>query len=280
MYLLFDIGGTKMRIAASEDGVGFEEPMIIQTPELYADGIMAFKRLADEVLRGRKAKAIAGGIAGPFSERKASLVGSPNLGNWIGKPFRQDLEALFGAPVYTENDSAMVGLGEAVYGAGRGFDIVAYITVSTGVGGVRIVKGAIDEKTVGFEPGHQIIDADRTMVPDADGPYLGGIISGKAVAKRAGKSPKEISDAAFWDETAKYLAYGLNNTVVHWSPDVVVLGGSMIMGNPAIPVDRVEAHLKDILKIFPELPVIRKSELGDVGGLWGALDYIAKQLRL
>ena len=33
----------------------------------------------------------------------------------------------------------MVGLGEAVHGAGRGNCIVMYMTISTGVGGARIV---------------------------------------------------------------------------------------------------------------------------------------------
>ncbi len=61
---------------------------------------------------------------------------------------------------------------------------------------------------------------------------------------------------------------------VFWSPDVIVLGGSMITGDPSIPLDITEAHLKEILKIYPELPAIKKAELGDSGGLHGALEYI------
>jgi glucokinase len=51
------------------------------------------------------------------------------------------------------------GLGEAVFGAGKGREIVVYMTISTGVGGARIVGGKIDASAMGFEPGHQIIDA-------------------------------------------------------------------------------------------------------------------------
>ena len=64
---------------------------------------------------------------------------------------------------YLANDSDLDGLGEATVGAGKGFNIVAYITVSTGIGGVRIVGGKIDVSTYGFEPGHQIIDADGSI---------------------------------------------------------------------------------------------------------------------
>jgi N-acylmannosamine kinase len=39
------------------------------------------------------------------------------------------------------NDAVAAGLAEAVYGAGRGIPAFAYITVSTGVGGVCVLKG-------------------------------------------------------------------------------------------------------------------------------------------
>ena len=43
---------------------------------------------------------------------------------------------------------------------GEGLEIVAYHSVSTGVGGVKIEDGEISHSSIGFEPGHQI---DRTV---------------------------------------------------------------------------------------------------------------------
>ena len=51
---------------------------------------------------------------------------------------------------------------------------------------------------------------------------------------------------------ARPLAYGLNNTIVHWSPDIVVI--VLNDEEDCIPIDRVRAHLKGILHIYPELP--------------------------
>ena len=99
-------------------------------------------------------------------------------------------------------------------------------------------------------------------------------ISGRGVEQRFGKSAEEIDDPKVWEELAEWFAVGLNNTIVHWSPDVLVLGGSMIIKDVGIPVGRVEYHLKNIVKIFPELPDIKKAELGDVGGLYGGLELI------
>ncbi len=275
MYILFDIGGTKMRIAYSENGEYFEEPRVVETPHTYEEGRNLFIETAKAAAKGRGIKMLCGGIAGPFDEKKRSLVGSPNLKDWIGKPFLSEISREFAAPVKIENDSALVGLGEAKFGAGREDKIVAYITISTGFGGVRIVNQKIDNKSVGFEPGHQIIDADKTLVPDVSGLSADYILSGKEVEKRMGVKPREITDPEFWERMAKYLAFALNNVAVFWSPDSIVLGGSMITGSPAISVERTEEYLKEILKIYPEIPKIKKAELGDFGGLYGALAMLS-----
>lgn len=279
-YILFDIGGTNMRIALSRDGISFDEPHIIPTPKDFDAGMLAIKNIATELTGGEQVAAAGGGIAGTLSRDRTLFLNGPHLAGWNGKPIKAALEGVLGAPVYIENDTAIVGLGEAVAGAGAGHHIVAYVTVSTGVGGVRIVDRSIDASAMGFEPGHQVIDAGgllRQTSVGGQGFDLEGYISGTAISERYGKKPYEITDEVFWDEMARLLAYGLNNTIVHWSPDIVVIGGSM-MNKIGIPVDRVRAHLKGILHIYPELPIIEHSALGDIGGLHGALHYVKQQL--
>ncbi|MFA6269856.1 MAG: ROK family protein [Candidatus Paceibacterota bacterium] len=254
--ILFDIGATKTRIAFSADGETFEEPKVFTTVQNYEEIVSLFVATAQDLAQGREIKKIVGGM-------------SRSIADWNEQKLKEDLSKRLGGDVFIENDSAIVGLGEASWGAGKGFEIVAYITVSTGVGGVRIVNGKIDERAIGFEPGHQIIDIENGV-----NKTLEEMISGKALQKKTGKHPKEITDQDVWTEHAKFLAIGLNNIIVEWSPDCIVLGGSMITGNPAIPLDKTENYLKEILKIFPELPLIKKSELGDFGGLYGALAYL------
>ncbi|OGZ04941.1 MAG: hypothetical protein A2845_04370 [Candidatus Lloydbacteria bacterium RIFCSPHIGHO2_01_FULL_49_22] len=280
MFILFDIGGTNMRVALSKDGETFGEPKIVETPKDFDAGMLMLKSLSAELLNGEKLIAAGGGIAGTLSRDKTKFLNGPHLQGWNGKPIKAALEQSFGVPTFIENDTAIVGLGEAVAGAGRGYPIVVYMTVSTGVGGVRIVNQSIDISAIGFEPGHQIIDADGSLCKVSvcgTGLDFESQISGSAVTARYGKKPFEITDEVFWEEMARLLAYGLNNTIVHWSPDIVVLGGSM-MKKIGIPVDRVRAHLKGILNIYPELPKIEHSELGDIGGLHGALHFVKQNL--
>jgi predicted NBD/HSP70 family sugar kinase len=280
MYIFFDIGGTKTRIAASNDCLSFGEPIKIDTPKDFNAGIEEFKRIATDLSGGERIEYAGGGVAGPLDKDHSKLLNSPNLPGWIEKPLKEELEKALGASVVLQNDTAVVGLGEAHHGAGKGDEIVVYITVSTGVGGVRIVNGFIDKGRFGFEPGHQVIDMDGGVCPECnvskshpDGVgHLEGYVSGTATANRFGKKAYEIDQSdPVWDELAYFLAVGLNNTIVHWSPDIVVLGGSMMVGDPAIPLDKVMEYLKKELKIFPEHPILKKAELKDEGGLYGAM---------
>ena len=278
-YILFDIGGSKTRIALSHDAETFDEPVIVDTPKDFEVAMQLLKTTAFQLTKGERIDLAAGDIAGVFSRDRTVLQRAPHLPGWNGKPITEMLSLALGTKVIIDNDAAVVGLGEAVFGAGKGHQIVAYITVSTGVGGARIVDGRIDMSAMGFEPGRQIIDAGGSLATTSVGGHgmdLDGTISGTALSERYGKKPYELTDKKFWDEMARLLAYGLNNTIVHWSPDIVVIGGSM-MKEIGIPVDRVRAHLSGILHIFAELPLIEHSTLGDIGGLYGALALIKKE---
>lgn len=257
MYLLFDIGGTKTRITTS-DGQTVNQPTIVSTPQEYNLG--EFKQF-----KSQKPQAIAGGVAGPLNHDRTKLENSLQLPNWINKPLKQDLEKIFEAPVYLENDAALAGLGEAIHGAGKGYSIVAYLTISTGVGGVKIVDGKIDKNIHGFEPGQMMIEGGR----------LADLISSMGLEKKYAVKPEEIKDEAVWEKTAEYLAQGLNNIIIGWSPEIVVLGGGVMN---SISLDKVTLHLKKIMNVFPDIPLLVKAKLGDSSGLYGSLEYLKQNL--
>src|SRR3989344_5741181 len=258
MHLLFDIGGTNTRMAVSRGGEGFEEPVIFQTPSGFDEAIFLFKKTALE-LTGGGLTAIVGGLPGILNKDKSSLLDAPNLKDWSGKPIKSELEKAFGAPVFLENDAALAALGEAVFGAGKEKRIVAYFTVSTGVGGARVVDGVLDASAFGFEPERQIVDGTHT---------LGYYISGNGIKKRYGKSPESIDDPAAWEEAARWLAIGVSNAIALWSPEIFVLGGAMMRHR--ISVVEVKQRAEEFGN-FPEFPEIVAAQLGDASGLYGAL---------
>jgi len=277
MHVLFDIGGTKTRVAVSDDLASFTKKKF-DTPTSFADGIEAIVHAVEELSDGKEITAVAGGIRGPLNEAKTTIVSETVLTDWVCKPIAETLSSRFGAPLQLENDAALVGLGEAHFGAGKGHDIVAYLTVSTGVGGARIVNGKIDKARTNFEPGHQVVDIDGSTEGGTTPDILQDLISGTSLEKSRGIKPYEVPQSdEVWDQLAKYLAYGLKNTIVYWSPDVIVLGGSMIIGDPRILLEDIIHHTKEVLGGEQECPSIVDATLEDEGGLYGALALLQQR---
>ena len=277
-YIVFDIGGTKTRIATSTDLKSFDEVRSYKTPPTFKAGMQLFvetvAELTDDIT------AIAGGIRGRLMEDKSGVENDGKLTKWAGESVVGYLQKEYGTiPVFLENDAAIAGVGEAVFGGGEGLPIVAYHTVSTGVGGAKIEDGEIDQAHIGFEPGHQILDIDRTILGEDITPTLENMVSGTAVKNRFGVEPYEIPQTdILWDELAGYLGQGLRNTILYWSPDAIVLGGSMIIGDPAIKIDAIRKATARAMEGFEPTPLICEAKLGDEAGLWGGLAVLTKRL--
>ncbi len=279
MYIVFDIGGTKTRIATSSDLVTLDVIQKIETSLSYQDGFLAVTDIIDTLSNGKQINGIAGGIRGPLNHEKTGIVSESKLTNWVGRSIVADLKNEYNCPVFLENDTAIVGLGEVTFGAGKGYPIVAYHTVSTGVGGARFVHGKLDIASAGFEPGHQILDIDRTILGVSATPTLENLVSGASLEKRRGVKPYEISqEDPVWEQLAEFLASGLKNTVVYWSPDAIVLGGSMIVGDPRIPLEAIQKATEKILSGFVPCPKILDASLKDDGGLYGAMALLMLKL--
>lgn len=278
-YVLFDIGGTKTRIAVSDDLTTLAKVTSFKTPVTFAEGVKKITETIETLADGKKVQAIAGGIRGLINEEKTGIHNDPVLTKWAGKSLVAELKKLHGVPVFLENDAAIAGLGEAVFGAGKGLEIIAYHTVSTGVGGAKIEDGDIDHASAGFEPGHQILDIDRTILGEEIVPTLENLVSGTAIELRFGVKPYEIPQSdVLWNELAEYLAQGLRNTILYWSPDAIVLGGSMIIGDPKIEIDVIRKCTVEALDGFVPAPLITTAKLGDEAGLYGGMALLKKRL--
>lgn len=253
MRIVFDIGGTNMRVAVAEEGT-LREIRKVPTPQDPEEGVALLARIAQE-LGGKNLTAAVGDV--PSSVDKGGrMYNATNLPKWEGTNITEELSRALGTPVRVFNDTVVVGYGETQKGAGRGFSRVAYITVSTGVGGALIDTNDVSKSPLLAELG-------------AVKPRLESQVSGTAVHKKFGIHPKDLESLEEREELADILAEGLAEIAAVWKPDVFVLGGSMIVGTNPIPLERVMESLRtrDV-----EVPV-KMAELGDNGGLIGAVVF-------
>lgn len=265
--IVFDIGGTNMRVARVASDGTLEDIVARSTPQTKEDGLKQLKSLCHAQANGKSVERIAGGLAGILEYGSGVLLRSPNLSQWEGVSLEKELKKEFGASVKVANDTALGALGEARRGAGQGYEIVAYLAVGTGVGGARVVKGNIDETAFGFEPGHQIIQHET-------GESLESLVGGRSVQERMGATPGSITDPVVWEAVAKTFAVGVVNTIVHWSPHVVVLGGSMVTDGNGISVAMVREEVARLLHAFPRVPEIKRADIGGSSVLLGAVEYL------
>lgn len=268
---LFDIGGTKTRVTVSRNGRTFRKPIAYATPRHYAEGL---RQLVDAIRvanDGWKVSRLVGCIAAPLDPKHTRTVHASNLPDWLGSPLRDDVRRHFQAPVHLENDAALAGLGEAHHGAGKGKDIVAYVTLGTGFGGVRIVDGMIDSSAFGFEPGYMTVGD-----PAARGMTIEQLISGSGLSRRFHTDTQYLTKPAIWREAEQLLALALVNVAVLWSPNVIVIGGT-IGRSTRIRLSVVRKIFRQQLHVFHAPPTIVRSQLGDAAGLYGGLALLRKR---
>lgn len=258
MYLLIDIGGTKTRVTVTEHREAFHEPVVFSTPQEFESWLSELKQAVPNLTKGHKLLGVVAGVPGTLTDH-TSIKHAPNLKDWDGINLADELTKVFECPVILENDTALVGLGEAVFGAGKGHAIVAYITISTGVNGVRIVNGAIDRSTYGFEIGHSIIDDTHDVE---------SLIGGAALEKRFGRPSKEVHDIHLWEKINHYAGIFGANTTMYWSPSIIVYGGPVMND---LHIETIEIEAKRFLSMYPTTPIFIRGTLKDFGGLYGAL---------
>ncbi|MDB5188183.1 MAG: putative glucokinase [Candidatus Kaiserbacteria bacterium] len=261
--ILADIGGTKMRVASNaHTSISSTH---VETPQQYEQGLELIVQMAKQLAEGGAIDRFVAGVPGVLSHDKRSLATAEHLMEWIGKPLADDLAQALECTVTLENDTALVGLGENKYGAGVGSAIMAYLTISTGVNGVRIIDGHIDRSTEGFEIGGQYLSHGDSLETFEE------LVSGSAIHKKYGMHPRDLGkDSPVWEDLARITAIGVHNMILEWSPDTIVLGGSMF-NEIGISVESVTEHLKLLMHKFPTIPRLIHSQLKDDGGLYGGL---------
>jgi glucokinase len=299
--IAIDIGGTQLRAAtyAPES----QSPVQLKRIQSHAPGEKVFDRLVGLVEsvwpKDGPVDAIGVSAPGPLDPHTGVVMTTPNIKEWRDFPLTAKLTEQFGLPAFLNNDANLAGLAEWKFGAGRGHHNVLYLTISTGVGGGVIIEDRLLQGHHGLaaELGHVTVAVDRSAPVCGCGfrGHLEAFSSGTGIehyvadelaaghaSSLTGKpSAREIADAAnAGDELARqayarageYLGVGVANYLHIFDPSIVILGGGVSMSGPLLFVP-FEASLKKNVfhPRYLEGLVIAKAQLGDDGGLLGAL---------
>jgi glucokinase len=248
-------------------------------------------QLGRDLLGSSRTSAIGVSFGGPVDYAMGTVRLSHHVPGWENTPLQAILEAKFGVPVRVDNDANVAALGEYRFGAGRSFDSLMYITVSTGVGGGWILHGQPwrGHESMAGEIGHTVADPQgplclcgkRGCVERlASGPYMakdwaeeqgsGGaeeMVTGRQVAELAAAG--DLVARGILLRGAWALGVGIGNAANLVNPRLFILGGGVTKSGE-LWWQTVRQTARETA--MPEVHfAIVPAELGDEAPLWGAV---------
>jgi predicted NBD/HSP70 family sugar kinase/putative N-acetylmannosamine-6-phosphate epimerase len=287
-----DLGGTNIKSGISGgDGVLFVSAV---TPTPALAGRTALLSALVGVARARLEDARAGGLepaavgvatAGwvdPGSGRVLFATG--NLPGWSGLELGTEMEKAIGLPVAVENDANAQAIAEREYGAGRGVDHFACVTLGTGVGGGCYINGRLNHGAHFFANGlgHMTVEFDGLECTCGRRGCLEAYASAKALlgySQGAWASAEDLiasanrGDAAALRAVATHAAWvgagcvSIRNIL---DPELIVLSGGLAQGNPLL-LRLAEEQLRLTDQSWEHRPCrVVASDLGYFAGVLGA----------
>ena len=267
MYIGIDIGGTHTRVAIGEQGK-IEKRVDFPTREFHTSA-QEIKEAVEKLSTDRPIKRIGIGVPGPMNFRTGTLLGPPHLVGWNNVEVGDVFSKLLKAEVIIGHDASVAAFGEYHYGAGQSKNPLLYYTVSTGIGVGLIVDGKMYKGLCNPEAGHQILGREGRLCLCKQEADLETYSSGQGLQILTGQDPVELEKTELWQEALEWLAIGLANSILHYSPEIVVIGGGMARHKNLFfpPLEKfIKKHLHEVSPV-PIVP----SGLGQDSGIIGAL---------
>ncbi|MFY9263159.1 MAG: ROK family glucokinase [Actinomycetaceae bacterium] len=309
-----DVGGTKIAVGAVNEAG--ELLTMVSSPTPAADPQSVLDTIVNAITKVREqyeVSAVGVGAPGFIDASRKVIRFSPNI-SWENEPLADRISEATGLPVFLENDANSAAWAEYKFGAARGAQSVAVITVGTGIGGGIVIDGKLVRGAYGFggEIGHM------NMVPDGRvcgcgeqgcwEMYSSGSAlkqAGKDVAARdpeyakqilalgdgtvEGVSGRHVTQAAragdpaaldCYGEIGKWLGQGMADLAALLDPEVFILAGGVseagnILLEPA--VEQFESRLTACK--YRHVAPVRLAELGNEAGIIGAADLARMELQ-
>lgn len=220
------------------------------------------------------------GFGGPVLFDRQRVALSTHVGGWSDFDLTSWAAAELKVPTVMDNDANVGALGEGLYGAGRGFAPLFYMTLSTGIGGgivdhERVWRGA---DSYAGEIGHITIrPGGPECLCGAHGCFE-RMCCGLWLERDYGRSAKDLmTNPEFVERYVVDLAAGLKAALMLLNPARIVIGGGIGKAGDSLFVP-LRAELRRQMTAWSRARIdVVPAMLGDDSVLYGAM-VLAKGL--
>jgi len=301
-----DLGGTKLSVGLVYpdgrildkiivyDHVGKNEDAVVNYITQLVRQVISSNSLHESDLEG-----IGIGFPGHVRYRDGYTITTSNLAGFKNFPLRDSFSKNFLIPVRLDNDANAQAFCEFKYGAGRDYDDLIFLTISSGIGAGIIIDKKIYRGMTGTagEFGHTIVDplsdyictcgnrgclmacASGLTLPQMFRKKTGeGLRStlqlneGFDFSKVDGKLIKQGLDAddpvskAIVTDCADYIGIGIYNIFQVFNPPVIILGGGL-MNLGELYFSRIKRKFYELARdmIFDPISIVRSEAEADAG---------------
>jgi glucokinase len=290
-----DIGGTKIAVGIVDDSgcVLARDQAPTQTAGAWPQALPLIATMLRKTARDAHAT-IAGigiGSTGPLNPLSGKFENLDTIPQWSGASPVDDLAREFRVSVAMENDADAGALAEATWGAGRNKSRLIYVTVGTGIGGGIILEGHLYRGVDGAHPevAHQVLDVNGPPCSCgfrgcwealAAGPAMANWMESHSEYKGGpGLTARRIYEHAMAGDPLAaraveretfFLGIGLANLVNLFTPDAIILGGS-VMKSAGVFLEDIRNVMQQGCRFVPLAKVeLSLASLGDDANLIGA----------
>lgn len=285
-FIGIEIGGTKLQLVRANANLVIEKQISKEVDKAKgATGILQqIQEEFTQIKENKIVQAIGVGFGGPVNYKTGSIIKSHQVNGWDDFNLKEWLEELSGVQVFVENDANVASLGEAIHGAGAGYNNIFYMTIGSGIGGggvinKKIYHGALPGEV---EIGHIRLNKNgETLESSCSGWALNKKIRVSTVLNPHSKLAKLVlasdkPEATFMlpalekndtlakeilHQTADNIAFALSHVVHLFHPEIIIIGGGVsLIGNYLIN-EITDSLTGYVMQAFHPLPVIKTALL-------------------
>lgn len=307
-----DLGATNVRAVLADEKGRFLEKLSEKTKkrgsaEVISKQITGMVCALLEKVDLKDVEGVGIGSIGPLDLKRGAITGSPNI-PFDFVPLVKPVSDKLKLPTYVLNDCTTAVMGEKRFGAGRNVKNLAYITLSSGIGGGVYVNNhlllgkdgnasEIGHITIDFEGrlecgcgkrGHWEAYCSGSNIPNFVRMWLKeknekersllmklarGDLSNitTKMLYRAASMGDELS-ISIVEEIGKLNAIGFANVINAYDPSLITVGGSIALKSPDLTMKPIMEHVKDYT--MNRVPKIIITPLGEDVVLYGAVAMV------